>query len=212
MKQNTTTNLALMIPSGDYYTRYIRLPYPLLTDSLDNQKVELTYLEAFLQLLVHVLHMDTTIGQGENQLLCRRGESYHSLKTWSELFHWSRSKTRHYLVKLKNDGIIELENKVTTTRLRVIHYDYYVGKATSPDARPYPEDFEKFWKQYHATTLIRAVDKEPSFRCWRKLSFDEREKAVERISRYYYSLSKTTYCVKALTYLRNKKFDDQFFY
>src|ERR1035437_3601295 len=75
MKQNTTQNLALMVPSGEYYTRYIRLPYPLLTDSLDNQKVELTYLEAFLQMLVHVLHMDTTIGQGENKLLCRRGES-----------------------------------------------------------------------------------------------------------------------------------------
>jgi len=212
MKQNTTQILALMAPSGEYSTRYIRLPYPLLTDSLDNQKVELTYLEAFLQILMHVLHMDTTIGQGENKLLCRRGESYHSLKTWSELFHWSRSKTRHYLIKLKNDGLIELENMVTTTRLRVIHYDYYVGKVTSPDARPYPEDFEIFWKAYHDTTQIQATDKDPSYRCWRKLSFEERTKAVERISRYYYSLSKTTYCVKALTYLKNKKFNDQFLY
>ena len=212
MKQNTTQNLALMTPSGEYSTRYIRLPYPLLTEFLDNQKVELNNFEAFLQMLKNVLHVDMMIGQGENKLLCRRGESYHSLKTWSELFHWSRSKTRHYLVKLKNDGLIELENKVTTTRLRVIHYDYYVGKVTSTVARSYPEDFEKFWKAYHDTTQIQATDKDPSHRCWRKLSFEERAKSVERIPRYYYSLSKTTYCVKALTYLKNKKFNDQFLY
>lgn len=212
MKQGKTQNLALMIPTGDYFTRYIRLPYALLTNSLDNQKVELTHFEAFLQILMHVLYMDGMIGQGENKLLCRRGESYHSLKTWSELFHWSRSKTRHYLIKLKNDGLIELENKVTTTRLRVVHYDYYVGKATTPGARPYSDDFEKFWNAYHDTTQIQATDKEPSYRCWRKLSFEERAKAVERVSRYFYSLSKTTYCVKAFTYLNNKKFNDQFLY
>ena len=212
MNQKINSEIALLTPSDDYYCRYVKIPYRMLTDTLTHRTEELTVLEAFIQVLASVRHEDLLEGSGENQRLCRRGESYQSQNAWSELFHWDRFKTRRYLVKLKQSGLIELENMGHTTRLRVIHYDYYVGRQSSPETKPHPDDFEKFWDAYHETTQIQATDKDPSHRCWRKLSFEERTKAVERIPRYYYSLSKTTYCVKALTYLKNKKFNDQFLY
>jgi hypothetical protein len=212
MNQKTTSDIVLLTPLDNYFSRYLKLPYRLLTDMLDNKPEGLTTLEAFIQLLAHVRHEEVLEGYGENQQRCRRGESFQSMKTWSELFHWDRFKTRRFLLRLRDSGLIELENKVTTTRLRVIRYDYYVGRAGSPQDKPYPEDFEVFWTAFHDTTQMPGVDKVAAYKAWHKLSFDERTKAATMIPRYYYSLTKTTYCVKALTYLQNKKFNDQYLY
>jgi hypothetical protein len=79
------------------------------------------------------------------QSVCRRGESYHSLQAWSDLFHWSRTKTRYFFMKLQGSGLIEMENRTNTTRIRVIHYDFSVGLASEGKAQVYPDDFEVFW-------------------------------------------------------------------
>jgi len=57
---------------------------------------------------------------------------------------------------------------------------------------------------------IRATDKAAAFRVYKRLSEQERIKAKERVKRFYYNLGSTKYVVKAVNYLRNKNFNDQF--
>lgn len=201
-----------LLPSPGKATRYLRLPFDLVLESLDRTPCESTPTEAFIQLLGHVNFEDRSDGSGEGVRNCRRGESLMTLQAWSTIFHWTKSKTWRYFQQLERHRIIELENMGFTTRLRVLHYDYYMGKTTSSGGKPYPDDFETFWDAYHHTTQTPAVDKVAAYRAWRKLTLEERDNALKKISHYYYSLSKVTYCAKAVTYLHDKKFNNQFHY
>lgn len=200
-------------PEPGCFTPFLKLPVRLMTEYFSDKPLPLTHLEAFIQILAQVRYQDTEENVGLQATICRRGESYRSLQAWSDLFHWSKFKTRYFFLQLKAQGIIELESLVETTRLRVIQYDLYTCKMNKQTENVvYSEDFETFWNAFHDLTQVRAVDKLPSFRAWKKLSKNERIKAQDKIAQYYYSLSKTMYCVKALTYLTNKKFNDQFQY
>lgn len=201
-----------LLPTPGKTTRYLRLPFDLLLDCLDSSKWEASPTDAFIQLLGHVNYEDHSEGNGEAVRLCRRGESFRSLQAWSEIFHWTKSKTRRYLQQLEHHQVIELESLGYTTRLRVLHYEFYMGKIARIDDKPYPVEFETFWETFHRTTQTPAVDKVATFRAWRKLTIEERDKATKKVTAYYYSLSKTSYCAKAVTYLQNKKFNNQFHY
>ena len=197
--------------SSTAYCPYLRLPFQMLKKTLDQSKMELSPLEAFIQLLAKVNYAEKTEKVGAESRVCRRGESYHSLQAWSELFHWNKSKTRRFIINLKNQGLLEFENIQITSRIRIIDYDYYVGHVQPNEQTKYPDDFENFWEVYHRTTQMAAVDKYAAFQCWKKLTRAERAKAATNISQYFFNLSKTKYCVKALNYLKNKKFNDEFY-
>jgi len=184
----------------------------LIKENLIQPQQVLTEFEAFLLLVMNVKYADRSERIGTEIRTCHRGESFKSLQEWSELFHWSASKTRRYFVRLKDQGFIEWEGLTRTTRIKITSYDYYVGHHDMQNRIKYTPEFEDFWRQYHETTYMQAVDKDAAYRIWRKFSLDERKLAISNINNYYYGLSKTTYCVKALTYLKNKKFNDEFYY
>jgi len=210
------TKTRLMLSTGDsaykFDGQYLRLPLSIIKENLESAKHELTEFEAFVQIMVHTRYADRTEKVGSEERVCHRGEAFHSLERWSNFFNWNKSRTRRFFMKLAGQGLIELENLQRSTRLRVVHYDFYVGHPDPQSKDKYPADFEAFWETYHRTTGLQATDKEAAYRSWRKLSTAERDKAVSNVSKYFYSLSKSTYCVKAFTYLHNKKFNDQFYY
>jgi hypothetical protein len=70
--------------------------------------------------------------------------------------------------------------------------------------------FEDFWNEYHQITGKPKTDKEATFGYWKKLSDDERKKAVLNIKAYFDSQSDKKYCKKARTYLDDKNFNDEF--
>ncbi len=45
---------------------------------------------------------------------------------------------------------------------------------------------------------------------WKKLSTEELKKATAMIERFYYNQDKARFVTKAVNYLRNKNFNDQF--
>ena len=204
--------ISFLTPSDENSKRYLRLPYKMMADCFDNMPYELSFIDAFILMVANVRYNDTSEAHGDEIHICRRGESYKSLQAWSDLFHWNKSKTRRFFIKLTNSGIIEYGSNSYTTQIRIIHYDYYVGSNLSSQGDCYSADFESFWKSYHNTTKIAATDKLAAYKLWCKLPVGEREKALSKINRYYFNLAKTTYCAKALTYLKNKKFNDQFLY
>lgn len=212
MEATTFTNFDILNTQVVGYERYLRLPYRFLTENLNNKTEELTTFEAFIQLLANVRYEDISELKGEKSRICHRGESYKSLQAWGIMFHWNKFKTRRFFIKLMNCGIIELESDCNTTRVKILNYDKYVGYKTPVNTDSYSPNFESFWKSYHDITRLPATDKIAAFKLWTKLTASEHEKAQAKIGRYYYSLSKTTYCVKALTYLKNKKFNDQYYY
>lgn len=212
MESKTMSNLDLASTQTASFERFIRLPYRMLSEYLDKRTNELTAFEAFIQMLANVRFEEINEPKGFNSRICQRGESYRSLQAWSDFFHWNKHKTRRFFIKLKNCGLIEHESDYNTTRVRIINYDNYVGYNISGYKENYSIEFESFWKSYHNITLIPATDKITAHKLWTRLSLREREKAGAKIGRYYFSLSKTTYCVKALTYLKNKKFNDEFSY
>jgi len=70
--------------------------------------------------------------------------------------------------------------------------------------------FSSFWDSYHSITSLKKTDNEATLKYWKKLTEQEKKKAIENIKPYYDSLSDKKYCKKARTYLSDKNFNDEF--
>src|SRR6056297_1122819 len=75
-------------------------------------------------------------------------------------------------------------------------------------------DFEEFWDKYHEIVKEwRKTDKAPAEKHWKKLTSEEKNKALNNIQDYYDSLpiySTGKPAKKARTYLADKNFNDEF--
>lgn len=207
MKEFSDLNVSLLNPTPGNFNRFLRLPFKMVTETFVEEGEALSPTHAFLMMIAYVNYEDNL----EYHLgPCLRGESYKSLQQWSDLFGWSKSRTRRFFARLSSGGIIKTENRVKTTWLKVMHYDYYVGKKNICSNDVYSDDFEEFWTKYHRIMMIPSTNKYSGFMIWKKLSTEERKKATAMIERFYYNQDKDRYCVKAANYLRNKNFNDQF--
>jgi hypothetical protein len=205
--KNFKTDLTTIIPVKTNSCSYFRFSKSLFSKLIDNNGDEVSKFEAFVLMVANVNYNDNKIF---DDIICHRGESYRSQKGWAKIFNWNRSKTRRFFIWLQDNGVIEFDNVGVTTRIKIIDYDYCVGSPNIGDEK-YSEDFETFWKDYHRITSLRATDKVAASRIWSKLSSQEKTKAKTKISNYYYNLGKISYCVKAVNYLKNKNFNDQFY-
>jgi len=190
-----------------YYNRFFRLPQSVVDHFLVNSKHEMSEFEAFLQMIMKVNYNDDLSYKSR---VCRRGESYQSLGTWANHFNWSRSRTVRFFKKLFDNNVIEYEGLKDTTRVRLKNYDYYVGRAVSESGKEFTDEFEEFWLEYHRVMAIRATDKLAAFREYKKLTIEEREKAFKMIRRFFYNQENVKLLTKAVNYLANKRFNDQF--
>lgn len=207
MIENYVIDYSLLQPSADHFNRFLRLPYKFVVENLTNSKETNNSVDAFILLLANVSYQDNPnfyIGP------CLRGESYRSLQNWSDIFGWNKSKTRRFLAKLSMYGVIETKNLGKTTWLKIIHYDYFVGKKNIETENGYSKDFEEFWARYHQVMMLPSTSKCNGYRIWNKLCAEERKKATAMIERFYYNQDKERYVIKAVNYLRNKNFNDQF--
>ena len=66
-----------------------------------------------------------------------------------------------------------------------------------------------FWDTYHSITGLSKTDYQAALKYWNKLSDQERQKAIDNIKPYFYSLNDKKYCKKARTYLADKNFNDE---
>ena len=211
MDHHNQIKLGLQDAPHPFDGKYVRLPLSLLKENLEASRHELSALEAFILIISKVKFADREEKVGNQIRTCNRGESYISLQKWSELFNWSKSKTRRYFMKLQENNHLEFESLQNTSRIRVLQYDFYTGRDHRDGQEKYAAGFEDFWSAYHQLTELSATDKHAAYKVWKGLSKSEQEKARKKIQDYYFSLSNTRFCSKALTYLKNKKFNDEFY-
>ena len=87
---------------------YIIIPKALLKEQLIDCSPHEGEIEAFLKLLIKVNYSETKLTDHQRRtIVCKRGESLHSYRSWSAIFHWptSSGKTGSYCPlksKLKN--------------------------------------------------------------------------------------------------------------
>ena len=84
-------------------------------------------LKWWLDLLLMVNHSDTVVNLGFQLLVCSRGQSVMSLKSWAERWGVSKDSVRNYFVLLCKDKMISTENLKITTRITICNYDTYQG-------------------------------------------------------------------------------------
>jgi len=119
---------------------------------------------------------------------------------------WGDFGKKVNLLSLEKHGYI----KITTEDFSWIPRQKLLSLRDKINPEP---DFEEFWNKYHEITGLKKTDLQATIKYWKKLTKNERQKAVENISNYYDSLpiySTGRPVKKARTYLGDKNFNDEF--
>ena len=113
---------------------YIIIPKALLKEQLIDCSPHEGEIEAFLKLLVKVNYSETKLTDHQRRtIVCKRGESLHSYRSWSAIFHWPTSRTYRFIQQLKTNGIIEIipHNDTTALHIRVVNYEKPATKSSA---------------------------------------------------------------------------------
>lgn len=90
--------------------------------------------EAWLDILMRVNHSEGKITHNGTLEVVLRGSTIWSMGDMEKHWGWSNSKVRAFLLRLKNDGMIEVKSTTKKTYLTVINYDKY--QITSNEETP----------------------------------------------------------------------------
>ncbi len=113
------------------------------------------YFQAWCCIIMEANHTDQKVLIGGQTILCKRGQSVNSLKTWASRFGkgWTVQKVRTFLNLLKNESIINTEGLLKTTRITVCNYDTYQSQQQA-------NNFEITSEQHAANTQPTTNKKE----------------------------------------------------
>ena len=148
-------NFNLQQMSGNGYIIIPKLMFAEYMKNCDNHEGDI---EAFLKLLMKVNYSETEYTDYWcKKSVCKRGESLRSYRSWSDVFHWSVSRTYRFMQGLKSKGVIEIISHDDTSALhiRVVDYESWVSvPKAEPDSvkrqkKEAKEKFLLFWNEYH---------------------------------------------------------------
>ena len=108
--------------SGNGYIIIPKLMFAEYMKNCDNHEGDI---EAFLKLLMKVNYSETEYTDYWcKKSVCKRGESLRSYRSWSDVFHWSVSRTYRFMQGLKSKGVIEIISHDDTSALHIRVVDY----------------------------------------------------------------------------------------
>ena len=209
-------NFNLQQMSGNGYIIIPKLMFAEYMKNCDNHEGDI---EAFLKLLMKVNYSETEYTDYWcKKSVCKRGESLRSYRSWSDVFHWSVSRTYRFMQGLKSKGVIEIISHDDTSALhiRVVDYESWVSvPKAEPDSekrqkKEAKEKFLLFWNEYHNVTQLPKENIAKAQREWKKLSDKERELAVGHIEEYYFHQTNANFLLHASSYLANKAFLNEY--
>ncbi|MEY8687136.1 hypothetical protein AB9N12_13705 [Bacteroides sp. AN502(2024)] len=192
---------------------YILLPKAWLKCLVNEKNSE--ELKALLQILTRANYSEITYKIQMVDIVCQRGESAISLRRWSELFQWSRSKTARFFQTIEKEGLIKIiPHPKNVFHIHIIDYDFWTG-TLSPETREAnkkknTESFYLFWDKYHETMQKPKQNIARARREWDKLPQEERQLAIDRIEEVYYHTNDIRFIPLASTYLRDKAFLNEY--
>ncbi len=192
---------------------YILIPKALLRHQVNGQTSE--KLKAFLQILIRANYSETTYRIQTVDIVCHRGESAISLRRWSELFQWSRTKAIRFFQEIEKKGLIRIIPQPRNIfHIQIVNYDFWTG-TLSPEAREESkkresESFHVFWDRYHETVQKPKLNVARARREWDKLTPQEQQLAIDHIEEFYYHTNDTRFIPLASTYLKDKAFLNEY--
>lgn len=151
--------------------------------------------------------------------MCKRGESLHSYRSWSAIFHWPTSRTYRFIQQLKTNGIIEIipHNDTTALHIRVVNYENWNKhfgtrrqRKKKTARKTSDEKFRLFWDDFHNILQLPKEQHRQSARIWKKLSEKEQQLAIDNIEEYYYHQTNVKFILHACSYLSNKAFLNEY--
>ena len=201
---------------------YIIIPKSMLRAYIDNCDNHEGDIEAFLKFLIKANYSETRhTDYWNNLIVCKRGESLHSYRSWSAIFHWSLGRTYRFIQELKNKGIIDIipHDDTNALHIRIVDYENWVTfpspatdkpVADKPSAKAISEQFKLFWDEYHSITQLPKVNIAKAQRQWTKLNGKERKLAIANIEEYYFHQTNVKFILQAGSYLANKAFLNEY--
>lgn len=196
---------------------YIVIPKIMLADYINHYNNHEGDIEAFLKLLIKVNYSEMKyVDYWNNAIVCKRGESLHSYRSWSDIFHWPVCRTYRFIKGLASKGIIEIIPHTDTDALhiRVTDYDSWItipsAKPEEPSQKAVNEQFQIFWDEYHSVTQLPKQNIAKAKREWKKLGKKEQKLAIDHIEEYYFHQTNFKYLLQAGSYLANKAFLNEY--
>ena len=182
---------------------YIIIPKALLKEQLIDCSPHEGEIEAFLKLLVKVNYSETKLTDHQRRtIVCKRGESLHSYRSWSAIFHWPTSRTYRFIQQLKTNGIIENWTNISAL----------LNEKKENTQKASNEKFRLFWDDYHNILQLPKENIAKAQRIWKKLSEKEQQLAIDHIEEYYYHQTNMKFTLHACSYLSNKAFLNEYEY
>ena len=85
--------------------------------------------QMWVLLLMYVNWKDNKVDLGSKIVICKRGESFRSLRSWAEILNCGRFSLKTFFAKLQHDNMISLKtiplSNHSRTRVTIINYDQY---------------------------------------------------------------------------------------
>lgn len=101
---------------------FIILPRLVFTRLYADDEMERLIGRMYLTLLLQAYHTDGVALVGENEIPCRKGEYFGSLRCLSDLMRVSYSTVHRLLKRLVEEGLISITKSVFGTHITVIGY------------------------------------------------------------------------------------------
>jgi hypothetical protein len=189
---------------------YILMPKSLFLYTFSRLEKQCSYFSAFLTVVARVNYKDCVLTVNGNDIVCHKGESIISLRTWAKHFGWKLGKTRCFFAKLEKTGFIKIiHTEYGINIIRVNNYEIWTQSRVEENMKrktKSEELFEVFWNQYHEITQTPKREIGAARKAWNKLTGSERNTAVKSIYAYYMSMENTNYIKRACNYLSDKSF------
>ena len=148
----------------------------------------------------------------------QRGESLHSYRSWSVIFHWSTGKTYRFIQQLNAKGIIEIipHDAATFLHIRVVNYESWTNalriqprQTTEKSQRRKVPPLLGRLPQHHAAP---QREHRQGAAYLEKAERKEQQLAIDNIEEYYYHQTNVKFTLHACSYLSNKAFLNEYEY
>lgn len=216
--------------SENYYTGFIAIYRSIQNHWIWQDEKKLKW---WLDILLSVNHQNKKVSIKNTLIDCARGQTIRSLQSWGIRWGVSKDIVRGFLLMLKNDDMIRIENVRKTTRITVCNYDSYNnpsnknptksqhkstiapplrhpnnndnnGNNDNNDNNYYISDFERFWDLYG-----KKKDRAKCELKFNKLDKSEIDKIFDTLPDYINSTPDIQFRKNPLTYLNGQCWEDE---
>jgi len=144
-------DLELNEPQENYGTGWIAIYRSVKKHWIWNDPVKFQW---WVYILMEVNHSDNKVLIGNELIICKRGESLKSLRSWAKELRTTPNRFRIFLQLLQKDSMISLKTVTKTTHITVCNYESYQKSGTTIDTKTKQRRYNN---RYNNRTTIDTI-------------------------------------------------------